>query len=252
MSRSRLLGILLLVLALVAAVMAVWAGTFQQPMAVASASASPSPEPSPSVTTPPVVVPPTTKSKQAELSDPRGKPVSLTVKRGKKVLATMPFAPRRIYTAKGDENKFGSQCGAVAYWDKTNPKPPWPRPGVASKKKSLITGHVMCGKDWYPLQYLQPIKKKNGKKVGGGKKGDRLYVKYSSGDVVESVAREDSREIVKTELNTQKSFTENGGKKAREIRLTTCDRTGVIRPDGHALKNSVQRFRVIDVIRAKK
>lgn len=251
MSRSRWIGIGLLVFAFLAAGVALWVGTQQRPMSVPSANSSPSPEPSPSVTTSPVVVPPTTKSEQAELSDPRGKPVSLMLRRGNKVLATMPFAPRRIYTGD-DKNKFGSQCGAVAYWDKTKPKPPWPRPGVASKKKSLITGHVMCGKDWYPLQYLQPIKKKNGKKVGGGKKGDRLYVKYSSGDVVESVGREDSREIVKTELNTQKSFTENGGKTAREIRLTTCDRTGVIRPDGHALKNSVQRFRVVAVHRAKK
>ncbi len=242
MSRSRWLGILLLVLALIAAGAAMWVGGSQQPVAVASASSSPSP----SATTSPVVVPPTTKSEQAELSDPRGKPVSLTLRRGGKVLATMPFAPRRTYTG-ADKDKFGSQCGAVAYWD----RPGWPKPGVKSPNKSLVTGHVMCGASWYPLNYLQPIKK-NGKKVSGGKKGDRLYIKYSSGDVVEAVAREDSHEVVKTELNTQKKYTENGGKTAREIRLTTCDRTGVIRPDGHALENSVQRFRVVAIHRAKK
>lgn len=248
MSRSRWLGVVLLVFALVAAIAAMCVGSSQQPMSVSSVSASPSPEPSPSVTTPPVVVPPTTKNEQAELSDPRGKPVSLTLKRGSKVLATMPFAPRRIYTTEGDEDKFGSQCGAVAYWD----RPTWPKPGVASKKKSLITGHVMCGASWYPLQYLQPIEKKSGHKVSGGKRGDLLYIKYSSGDVVVAKAREDSHDVVKTKLNKQKKYTENGGKTAREIRLTTCDRTGVIRPDGHALKNSVQRFEVVAVHRAAK
>jgi len=246
MLRSRLVGIVLFILALAAASAAVWVGSSHQSMTVTSVSSSPSLESSRSVTTSPVVVPPPTKSEQAELSDPRGKPVSLTLRRGSKVLATMPFAPRRIDTGD-DANKFGSQCGAVAYWD----RPTWPKPGVASKNKSLVTGHVMCGASWYPLQYLQPINK-NGKKVGGGKRGDLLYVKYSSGDIVVAQAREDSHDVVKTELNKQEKYTENGGKTAREIRLTTCDRTGVIRPDGHALKNSVQRFRVINVIRGAK
>lgn len=248
MSRSRWLGILLLGLAVIAASTAVWAGIQQQPMSVPSVSSSPSLEPSPSVTIPSTPPQPSSTPTKVSSKNPRGEPVSLTIKRGKKtIVETMPFAPRRIYAGK-DVNKFGSQCGAVAYWD----RPKWPKPGVASLNKSLITGHVMCGSNnWYPFQHLQPITK-NGKKIAGGRKGDLLYIQYGSGDVVVATAREDSHEVVKTKLNQQQKYTENGGEKAREIRVTTCDRTGVIRPDGHALKNVVQRFSVIAVHRAAK
>lgn len=239
----RTSGILLLVLAFAAAIVAVM--FYQNPapsvvMSTPSASSSPSEEPLPSVTTPPI--PTTTAPPNKELKDPRGEPVSLTIKRGKKTIVnTMPFAPRRIYVGK-DSGKFGSRCGAVAYWN----LPGWPKPGVKSLKKSLITGHVMCNGDWYPLQHLQPDA--NGKP--GGRKGDLLYIQYSSGDLVVAVAKEDSKEVLKTNLNKIPEYINNAGTMAREIRLSTCDRTGIIRADGHALNNVAERFEVIDVIRA--
>lgn len=215
---------------------------------VPSASSSlPSEEPLPSVVVPDTPIP-TTTPEAADIQNPRGKPESLTIKRGAKtVVETMPFAPRVIN--RDDPGKFASRCGGVAYWDNSG----WPKPGVESLNKALVTGHVMCGDKWYPLQYLQPTEK-NGKEVPGGRKGDLLYIQYSSGDLVIAEAKEDSRNLEKLgpeSPNEDPAYMTNDGKMVREIRLTTCDRTSVIREDGHAKYNVVQRFRVITVIRAK-
>lgn len=247
--RSKTAGVLLLIAAFVAIVCAwlLYQSATPATMTVPSVSSSPSPkEPLPSVTTPPTPIPTNTPAKKLE--NPRGDPVSLTIKRGAKtIVETMPFMKRRV-----NGRIFESQCGAVAYWDKPA-KPAWPKPGVESLNKSLITGHVMCGPtNWYPLKHLQP-KKLNGKEIPGGRKDDLLYIQYSSGDLVIAQAKEDSHDIVKTGPkgpNSDPKYKTNGGKKAREIRLTTCDRTNEIRADGHAKYNVVQRFKVIDVIRA--
>lgn len=246
MSRSRLVGRLLTVVAVISALVAGWLVyqqvTYTPTMSTPSASSPPSEEPLPSVTTPPIPTQTPTPDQESDVNDPRGKPVSLTIKRGKKtVVKTMPFAPRVVDSVH--PGWFSSRCGAVAYWD----NPGWPKPGVESLKKALVTGHVMCGPNaWYPLQHLQPSK--DG--APGGRQGDLLYIQYSSDDLVVAEAYEDSHDVPKGNLNKMPKYIENGGKKAREIRLTTCDRTGAIRVDGHAVNNIVQRFRVIAVIRA--
>jgi len=240
--RSRsLAGVSLLTIAVVLAGLAAWFGyqsaVTPATMTVPSVSSSPSSEPLPSVTVPPT---PTPTMPAKVVTNPRGKPESLTIKRGDKtIVKTMPFAPRAIDSSH--PGWFSSKCGAVAYWN----EPGWPKPGVESPKKALITGHVMCGSNWYPLQHLQP----DVNNKPGGRKDDLLYIQYDSGDLVIAQAKEDSHDVIKTSLNKQKQYTENGGKRAREIRLTSCDRNGIIRQDGHALNNVVQRFVVIDVIR---
>lgn len=199
-------------------------------MAVPSVSLTPSAEPSAT---------PTSSPTPATLEDPAGDPESLTIKRGDQtIVAPMAFAPRIV----SDNNWFSSKSGYVAWWDA---KPDSPKPGQLSSYMSLITGHVMSGKTWYPLKALMPDDSGN----PGGHTADLLYIQYSSGDVVVAKADEDSHDIVKTDLNTMPEYTTNGGQLARTIRLTTCDRTGEIRPDGHAVNNVVQRYTVVAIIK---
>lgn len=197
----------------------------------------------PSVSSQPSEVPgkvsPTATPSQKTLSNPRGEPTKLTIRRGNTVVVTpMAFAPRVV----SSDGWFSSQSGYVAWWDA---KTSSPKPGELSPYISLITGHVIGRGQRYPLKNLMPDSNGN----PGGRKGDLLYIQYSSGDMVVARAVEDSHDVVKTELNKLPEYTMNGGKQARTIRLTTCDRTGTIRVDGHAKHNVVQRFTVVDIIK---
>ncbi len=201
----------------------------------------PTSSPSPAPTTSwPTRQPSPSASQAEELATPRGEPTKLTVKRGDTVLAEMPFRPRVI-----DGNNFASECGAVAWWDVTHNGSQWPKPGEKSLRKALVTGHVMCGRDWYDLAYLQ-----GDGRTPGGHKGDRLYTQYSSGDVVVGVAGAPSANIDKTKLNSDRSRTHNAAP-ARVTRLSTCNRELPLRPNGTARHNAAQDFTTVEVILKK-
>lgn len=164
-----------------------------------------------------------------KISNPRGEPKSMAITHGEKVVLKMGFAPR---VPSG--NKFSSQCGKVAWWDKGNS----PKPGERSLQKAFITGHMRCSGTYYSIDNLRK-----------SKKGYLLSVVYSSGDVVIAEAYTNVRSIDKGRLNSDEDNTMNGGKMLQEIRVSTCDKESDLRRDGHVEKNLYQLFRVVEVIK---
>ncbi len=163
------------------------------------------------------------------IPNPRGEPKSMAITHGETVVLKMGFAPR---VPSG--NKFSSQCGKVAWWDKGNS----PKPGERSLQKAFITGHMRCSGTYYSIDNLRK-----------SKKGYLLSVVYDSGDVVIAEAYTKVNSIDKGKLNSEKANTMNGGEMLREIRVSTCDKESDLRRDGHVEKNLYQLFRVIEVIK---
>lgn len=225
--------------------------TSVSPMSTPSASQASS-----EVTSQPVVSPSspasaTPSQAPAEMADPVGNLKSLKIMRGNEVIVnTMDFAPR----VENDKGDFLSRCGKVAWWDANES---WPKPGQSSKKLALVGGHVMCYGKFYELKNLQPDPKT---REPGSRQGDLLYITYDSGDVVVAEAIEDSQEVDKRKLTSlDRHLCADGiyddataqcvGNEGRMISLSTCDRTGDIRPDGHAAFNVAQLYRVKEVIK---
>ena len=181
----------------------------------------PEPDPSEPATAPTIAVP----------KNPRGTPVQLVAYRGPTALISMECGPM-VRTPRG----WSSQCGKVAWKDEAD----LPRPGVASLNRSLITGHVWCQREVYSLDHLREVKK-----------GDKIEIHYSSGDVVVGVAEQDADSIPKSQLNAEAEGKHNpalhNDKKARTLRLSTCDSESDYRPDGHLSRNVYALYEVTEL-----
>ena len=164
-------------------------------------------------------------------TNPRGTPVQLVAYRGSKALISMEFGPM-VRTPRG----WSSQCGKVAWKNEAD----LPRPGVSSRNRSLITGHVWCQREVYSLDHLRDVRE-----------GDRIEIYYSSGDVVVGVAEQDADSIPKSQLNAEAEGTRNpalhNDKKARTLRLSTCDSESDYRPDGHLSRNVYALYGVTEI-----
>lgn len=225
--------------------------TSVSPMSTPSASRASSEVTSHPVASPSSSASATPSQASVAMADPAGNLKSLKIMRGNEVIVdTINFAPR----VENDKGDFLSQCGKVAWWDANES---WPKPGQLSKKLALIGGHVMCYGKFYELKHLQPDPKT---RAPGSRQGDLLYITYDSGDVVVAEAIEDSQEVDKRELTSlDRHLCADGtyddataqcvGNEGRMISLSTCDRTGEIRPDGHAAFNVAQLYRVKEVIK---
>lgn len=182
------------------------------------------PDPIPSVTESSVTVPANDDARvpPADLPDnPRGKPTQLVVYSGAEIIVSMKFGPA-VYDSLG----WGSQCSKVAYRNRDE----YPKPGFASKNRSLITGHVWCDRETYTLDRLREVKK-----------GDRAEVYYSSGDFVVAKAEGDAASLPKEELNAEHNGQPNlrlrNDKELRTLRVSTCDTDSAIRANGHLSEN---------------
>lgn len=166
--------------------------------------------------------------------NPRGEPVQLVLYRGTDVIISMKFGPM-VTTPRG----WSSQCGKVA-WKSSGE---WPMPGFASNSRSLITGHVWCQRETYPLDHLREVRK-----------GDRAEVYYSSGDVAVGEAEQDADSIPKDQLNAETEGKRNPAlhnpHKMRTLRVTTCDSESEYRPDGHLSRNTYVLYRVTEILYA--
>lgn len=192
---------------------------------------TPTPTPAVSTTEPPTPssttstsTPSATKKPSARpvLKDPRGNPTRLTItQRGKELLTMNLQVGHRA--ANGD---FESDCGMAAWYNEQG----WPKPGGLSLQRSLITGHMRCGNEYYEIDQLRY-----------SLKGAILTVEYTSGDVVVAKAIDNATEIDKKVLPTLDEYKYND-KAARTITVTTCDSTAALRRDGHSTKNVAQRF----------
>ena len=96
---------------------------------------------------------------------------------------------------------------------------------------------MKCGKTYYSIDKLR-----------FGMAGDVLRVLYDSGDIVVATADATAEPVIKTELNRDPAHLFNPDAGTRLIRLSTCDSALAKRTDGHAEYNSVQTFRVVEVI----
>ncbi len=153
--------------------------------------------------------------------NPRGKLDHLVIYHGGKAIVSMDFGP-----ATYDSLGWGSECGKVAYRDRDD----FPKPGFASKNRSLVSGHVWCDRETYTLNDLDKVRK-----------GDRVEVYYSSGDVAVGQAEADAAALPKDELNAEHKGQVNprlrNSKKLRTMRVSTCDTDSPVRANGHLSAN---------------
>lgn len=235
--RGKLLVVVCLAVSLSAAIGAFWYwDAFLREEVVAL-----EPLPSPEVSRTTVVVPvggeePSmtvqTDDKPKLPDNPRGEPKQLIIYHGDKAIVSMKFG-RAVYEPGG----WSSKCGEVAYRDIGK----WSKPGHLNERISLVTGHVWCDRETYPLIGLIDVVA-----------GDRLEIHYTSGDVVLGTARDAADQIPKSELNAEAGDKRNprlyNKSRARVVRVSTCDVESPKRSDFH-LSGSVYALFDIDEIR---
>lgn len=188
------------------------------------------PSPTPSVSNDehePRPGPTPTETPTIEISDPRGKPVKMAIFQDGKQLIGMNV--QKNGTSNGDD--FQSQCGKTTWYSATG----WPKPGVESRQKSLITGHMKCGETEYSINKLK-----------SSRKGAILKVTSDTGCVIVARATIDATNIQKSELNERDELLYNK-ELARIIRVSTCDDEAKKDAQGHSTKNYYQMFEVISV-----
>ncbi|MBP6038071.1 MAG: hypothetical protein KA604_01920 [Candidatus Saccharimonas sp.] len=166
-------------------------------------------QPRPSISTTPSV---------SKFSDPRGKPVSITILRGKEAIV-----PQAVFD--GGTTQYRDQRGKLVWSPRENKVEwyqarQWPKPGMMSTKTSLILGHVT---DVFEnLSTAIP--------------GDLAVVSYDSGDTVYILI--DWTQVMDKPVATNDSrlwgYNKNPG---WHTVIYTCDDRNGFRSDGHRKDN---------------
>lgn len=164
-----------------------------------SPSTTPTPSPSPTPSTEPV---PTTTATQRAARTPKGSPDRVVlVRAGGETIVDAPVRPVGL-DAKGILSPPG---GIVGWYDEAG----WPKPGYPGA--SILAGHV--GTPANGADVFRELPK--------ARRGDRVTVRYDSGDVVHFVVRRSSG-MPKQQTPRDDSIWDAGNPEPL-LRLITCD-----------------------------
>lgn len=167
------------------------------------------------------------------LVDPRGEPVRVVLTSATRGV----LADASVVGAHTDaDGRLSPPAGRAGWLADTG----WPRPGVESRYRSILTGHVSAnGRD------------DTFARLSESAIGDRVEITYDSGDIVRLVIAVDPVSVGKTTVTSDPGFDwvwENpGAHPARVVSLVTCNPASE-HIAGHSVDNWVTQASVVAVI----
>ncbi|MBM6399965.1 class F sortase [Phycicoccus sonneratiae] len=167
-------------------------------------TATPTPPSPPPVPTPSSTPVPTTTATQRAAKNPKGRPDHVVLVRADgETIVDAPVRPVGL----DDRGILSPPGGVVGWYDEEG----WPRPGYPGA--SILAGHVGTPSSGADVFRLLPR----------ARRGDRVTVRYDSGDVVHFVV-ERSAGMPKTQTPEDDSIWDAGNPRPL-LRLITCDPT---------------------------
>ncbi len=174
---------------------------------------------------------PSASPTKSELANPRGNPVRVTITsaNGKRLISA------RMQPIHTQPDGRLVPPGGIAGWLADSS---WPKPGVLSRYRSIVAGHVSGGGKPDIFYNLPQIRK-----------GDTAVITYDSGDRVIARITNSPVNVGKDDVSSDPKYdwVWEGKKKARVVSFFTCN-VDAAHVNGHSVENWVTQGEVVDVI----